>query len=95
MIDLIFIALLQAAAGEPAPAPAEAAAAQTETPAVDPDHVVRCRREAIVGTRLAQRICTTPAQDREMEEYARTEIQRGQSQLTVRQPPPQPGPMGN
>lgn len=90
MIDLIFIALLQAVAGDPAQ-PADTAPQQTaEAPAATQTETatqttpaaeeVRCRREPIVGTRLSQRVCTTAAQDAAMREDARQMVNRGQSQ---------------
>jgi hypothetical protein len=43
----------------------------------------RCRREPIVGTRLARRVCTTEAEDRAMREDGRAMINRAQSQMTI------------
>ena len=97
MLDLIFIALMQAALGDPAPAtdpaaqpspaatqqPADQAGAQTseQTPAAD---AVRCRRERLSGSRLTERVCTTAAQDEELRDNARNMINRAQSQITTR-----------
>lgn len=77
MIDLLFVALFQAAAGapaEPAAPPADPAAApatDTTTPAptttdqvVDPSQVVRCRTSPSTGSRVrVNRICTTQRED--------------------------------
>lgn len=78
MIDLLFVALFQAAAGAPAepatPAPDQTAApADQATPApsttdqqVDPQQQVRCRTQRLTGSRVrTARICTTPEQDAE------------------------------
>ena len=78
MLDLLFIGLLQVAAGAPADTPAPAAD-QTAAPAdqaspaptttgqeIDPSQVVRCRTTPSTGSRVRRlRICTTPAQDAE------------------------------
>jgi hypothetical protein len=97
MLDLVFIALLQAVAGDPAapadpaqaapPATTEQPADQTSEPAADADEgqdEVRCRREPVVGTRLSRRICTTAAQDQAMREDARNMVNRAQSQSPSR-----------
>jgi hypothetical protein len=96
MVDLIFVALLQAVSGDPA-APAENATQVAEAPAATQteDEGIRCERRTIVGTRLSERVCTTAAQRREMEEYARSQINRGQSQLGVSPPVNRPSTMGN
>lgn len=89
MIDLIFVALLQAAAGDPAQ-PAEqqqnappAATAQTtvQTPA---EEQVICRREQITGTRLTQRVCMTAAERQRIEDETRDMLQRQQQMQTAR-----------
>jgi hypothetical protein len=92
MFDLILVALLQAAAGDPAqpaetaPQTSEAPAVQAEAPqqATPAEEEVHCRREPIVGTRLSQRVCTTAAQDAALREEARQMINRGQSQSASR-----------
>lgn len=71
MIDLVFIALLQAtvATSDPAPAAATtpaaapATAAQAETPAEEPR---RCRMERREGSNLRVRVCTTASEDEAM-----------------------------
>lgn len=95
MLDLIFVALLQAAAGDPVPPPEAPQQTAAATQTAEADEGIRCERQAIVGTRLSQRVCTTAAQRREMEEYARTQIQRGQSQQWTPPPPRAPSTMGN
>jgi hypothetical protein len=95
MLDLIFVALLQAAAGDPAVPADTPTAAQTEEtpteqvtvqqPAPAEDERVRCRREPVVGTRLSRRICTTAAQDRALADDARDMVNRAQGQMTVRE----------
>lgn len=92
MIDLIFVALFQAAAGDPAPATetapqqtSEAPPPQVESPqtlqqTAQADGAVRCRRERVSGSRVMQRVCTTEQQDAEMRSDARQMINRAQSQ---------------
>jgi len=91
MIDLIFVALLQAAAGDPAqpsqeqtsaPAATSQAAAE-QTPPSD-DGEVRCRREAITGTRLTQRVCRTAAEQQRIEDESRDMLQRQQQMMPAR-----------
>lgn len=95
MVDLIFVALLQAVAGDPtAPGEAIPQTTATEPAAEAEDEGIRCERQPIVGTRLSQRVCTTAAQRREMQEYARAQINRGQGQQWTPPPPRAPGPMG-
>jgi len=87
MIDLVLIALLQAAAGDPAPA-AETPPQQTQQteqaqgqPESQPAEERRCRREVVVGTRMTRRVCTTPSEDRAAEQEARRLTDRAQSQM--------------
>lgn len=92
MFDIILVALLQAAAGDPAPpaqdttqtqeAPASAAPAQppAEQQVANADNTVRCRRERLSGSRVMQRVCTTAQQDADMRSDARQMINRAQSQ---------------
>lgn len=71
MIDLVFIALLQAAvaAADPAPQPAATTpaatepAAQAQAPAEEPR---RCRMERREGSNLRVRVCTTASEDEAM-----------------------------
>jgi hypothetical protein len=90
MIDLVLIALLQAAVGEPAPAaeaPAQAAEQQAEQVEAENEASQaerrRCRREVIVGTRLTRRVCTTASEDRQIENDAREFTSRTQSQMPL------------
>lgn len=90
MIDLILVALFQAAAG-PAEAPASEPAAQASTQpaeqaaaapqANEGEERLRCRREPIVGTRLSRRICTTSREDQVLTDETRAQIHRMQSEL--------------
>jgi hypothetical protein len=93
MIDLVLIALLQAAAGNPAPPPAEPPAVHapeqtspeveaTQSDLQQPERR-RCRREQIVGTRMTQRICTSESEDRAAEREARDFTNRAQSQTPL------------
>jgi hypothetical protein len=92
MIDLIFVALLQAAAGDPAQpaeqqegaAPPAATAQQTTTQTPAEDGGVICRREQITGTRLTQRVCRTAAERQALEDESRDMLQR-QQQMMPRQ----------
>lgn len=91
MFDIILVALLQTAAGDPA-SPAQNAPQTQEAPATAPsqpqaeqqtanaDDVVHCRRERLSGSRVMQRVCTTTRQDAEMRSDARQMINRAQSQ---------------
>lgn len=90
MIDFILISLLQAAAGDPGqpaqppapPAATESAAARVQAQdETAPEDRVRCRREAVLGTRMTRRVCTTERQDREMEREARDLANRAQGQM--------------
>ena len=90
MLDLVLIALFQAAAGDPAaaPAPAEAPAATEPAPqpaAQTPDTAdatrMHCYREIITGTRLTRRVCRSEADLRLQDEETRRtmhQIQRPQ-----------------
>jgi hypothetical protein len=94
VIDLILIALFQAAAGDPAPAQtpatpqasedaaqaAEGAQGQDQAQAEEPR---RCRREVVVGTRLTRRVCTTASEDREAAREARDFVQGAQGQTPL------------
>lgn len=93
MLTLFLGALFQAGAGDLAlsertASQATAGAAAERSPANDTASEEaegdgrRCRREVIVGTRLSQRICTTAAQRREMEEHARRQLERGRQTWT-------------
>jgi hypothetical protein len=95
MIDLILIALFQAAAGDPAPAQNPAAtpqatedAAQTAEGAQGQEQTQteerrRCRRELVVGTRMTHRVCTTASEDRAAAREARDFVQDAQSQTPL------------
>jgi len=97
MLDFLFVALLQAVAGDPAvQQPAEAAQpAQTETQQqpqqeVDPRDVVRCRTVRPAGARVGgERLCTTPRQDEELRQA--TMEMRNRLQTSTSAPPPPPG----
>lgn len=91
MLELIFIGLVQAAAGDPA-APAEPAQVQEEQveAPVDPRDVVRCRTVRPAGARVGgERLCTTPRQDEEVRQQARE--MRNRIQTATSAPPPPPG----
>lgn len=63
MLDLLVIGLLQAALGEPAtqetpPAPPSAEATPAPAPTTPPAPRLRCREEAVTGTRVrTRRVC--------------------------------------
>ncbi|MGE0046280.1 MAG: hypothetical protein AB7T08_11025 [Hyphomonadaceae bacterium] len=85
-MDLLFVALLQAAAGEPQPAPAPPATEQTqpsepaaaETPAEDPDlDRVVCRTEQVVGSRLGRRVCMTRRERLELRRQQQQRLNEG------------------
>ena len=89
MLDLLFVALMQAAAGDPAVADpqATAPAAQTEAaPAVqtaseqvDSGNVRRCRVETYTGSRLGARVCATARERQERENDTREFLRRAQT----------------
>jgi hypothetical protein len=93
MLDILFVALLQAAAGEPTtpPAPTGEATDQTQETsegATDSRDTVRCRRVEQIGSRLGSRlVCSTPRQDQEQHDNA----QRLHDRMT-RSVPPEPIP---
>lgn len=94
MIDLILVALFQAAAGDPAPAHTPAtpqANESTDQAAESPqgqnqaatEEPRRCRREVVVGTRMTRRVCTTASEDREAAREARDFVQGAQGQTPL------------
>jgi len=79
VIDVVFIALLQAAAGEPA------AAQQTTTQTTQPQQTsqqsrMRCRNVRATGSRVMTRRCTTPETDELLAEEASRAARDFQSQ---------------
>lgn len=86
MIEFVFVALLQAVAGQPdtsGPAPAsqeQTSAPSTAAPGGGEPERLRCRREPIIGTRLSRRICTTEAEDQMITDESRNMINRIQGQ---------------
>ena len=84
MIDLIFVALMQAAAGDPTTPPATAAqtapAQQTtqQTGAQADRHALRCHREPIIGTRISRRVCLSDAERQQIENDSREQLQQMQ-----------------
>jgi hypothetical protein len=90
MIDLIFVALFQAAAGpaepantQPEPAATQSAGQSTAQAQTEQQPHERCRREIITGTRLTQRVCTTANQDQELADDSRDMLQRAQSGMPL------------
>lgn len=84
MLDILFVALFQAAAGEAA----QAAPAQTGEPAaetsessdggIDPRDTVHCRRVRQLGSRArAELVCTSLRQEEEEREESRRMHERG------------------
>lgn len=83
MIDLIFISLLQAAAGGPAEVTtgAQPPAAQTEEVEQDWRDRPQCRNIARTGSRIpSERRCTTPRQDEELARESSRALRDIQSQ---------------
>jgi hypothetical protein len=76
MISLVFAAALLAAAAEPAQSAAGAPQAKSEKP--DKDGMV-CKKEAVVGSRMKQRVCMTQAQWDQRKTDVRDEIEKAQS----------------
>ncbi len=84
MIDLIFVALFQTAAGEPAQEveqPTEQPVAQQQSD--EPAPGVHCRMRRLVGSRIGTRVCTTEAWDRANRDDARQAVDRAQRNHAV------------
>jgi hypothetical protein len=91
MIEAIFVALFQAAAGAPETPPAEpveATAAQEQTvaqaepqPAAAPQEQLICHREPVLGSRIKRRVCLTAAEQQVLTDESRDQIHRMQSQI--------------
>lgn len=86
MLDLIFVALFQAASGQPAAPPEEAApqaqspAAEAQPQAQDPADQRRCRRTAHTGSRIAStRVCMSAREEERLREETRHELREFQS----------------
>jgi hypothetical protein len=100
MLELIFLGLLQAAAGDPAPAaeptgPADQTQTQTQQqPAqIDPRDVVRCRTIRPPGARVGgERFCSTPREDEELRQATREMQNRLQTMSASPPPPPDMAP---
>lgn len=86
MLDILFVALFQAAAGAPDAAPpasetatqqpapeggAQPAAQTTAANAVDAAHKRTCHRIQVTGSRLATTVCSTPHDDEQAAQEAR------------------------
>ena len=88
MIDLLFLAVFQVAAGDPAPAPAEqteTVAAEATAPATEvqePTVHRRCWTEQVTGTRFGRRVCETRDQAVERERDTREMVQDMQQAST-------------
>ncbi|MES1197332.1 MAG: hypothetical protein ABUL55_01790 [Pseudomonadota bacterium] len=81
MLDFVFIAFFQAAAGDPQPAADPAPAAQTRmTPALSPSQAppgpVHCRNMTPTGSHIPVRVCSSEAQDHAMSERIGDELRR-------------------
>lgn len=91
MVELVFIALLQAVAGAPAAAEPVAPNAgatsgqQAGEPAANGAQTdgqaepLRCRSKSVIGSRFARRICTTAAEDLLIADKSRRMLERIQS----------------
>lgn len=81
MITLVLAAALLAA-GEPAATdaakPAEAAAKTEKAPKVNKDGMV-CKREAVLGSRMKQRVCMTQNEWEERQRQDRADLDRAQT----------------
>jgi len=82
MISLVFAAMLQAgapaAAQAPAPPPAKAAKAKP-----GPNDMV-CKREAVLGSRMKERICMTQGEWDARQEQDREDLNKSQTQQPLR-----------
>lgn len=81
MLDLVFIALLQATVATSEPAAPAAAATETSAAAPEaPAEPVRCRMVRMEGSNLRQRRCTTAAEDEALHSATSRELREMQSQ---------------
>lgn len=84
MISLVFAAALLAGAADPAAQAASAATAngQAATPAkstkADKNEMV-CKREAVLGSRMKERVCMTQADWDQRKADSRADIEKGQT----------------
>ena len=95
MLDLLFVALFQAAAGDPAPASEQDLPAATENvesteaaPAneeQEPEVHRRCWTEQVTGTRFGRRVCET--RDQRVERERETREMMHNMQMTSPGPP--------
>lgn len=76
MISLVFAAALLAA-GEPAAQPSGAAASVKGAKASPTD--VICKREAVLGSRMKERVCMTRAEWDQRKADSRAEVEKSQS----------------
>ena len=99
MLGVLFVSFLQAVAGPPSLPPAAdqgPAAAASEQAAGGEDNSaqeagsapnerrrMRCRTEAIVGSRLGRRVCMTQAEEDAWRQDSRDYINRAQSQMPL------------
>jgi hypothetical protein len=97
MIDFLFIAVLQAAAGDPQVGERGSIAAQAEdtTPESVRErrerHRLRCRDETVLGSRISQRVCMSRAQREEIERESRAIADKMQGGAWDRCLPGSPG----
>jgi hypothetical protein len=98
MIGVLFVALFQAAAGQPAPVAPPAAAPSEEAAPVNESDAARqarlqqlrdrqklvCRYETVLGSRLPVRRCTSAADDAAAGDDSRAWIDRAQSQMPTK-----------
>ncbi len=79
MISLVFAAALLAGAADPAAkAPAQTSAAPAKAVKTDGSEVV-CRREAVLGSRMKERVCMTQAEWDQRKADARADVEKSQS----------------
>lgn len=75
MISLVFAAVLAAAAADPAAAGAKEDAAKEAKPAKDE---MVCKREAVLGSRMKQRVCMTAEQWDQRKQEAQDDLSAAQ-----------------
>lgn len=89
MIALILVALMQSTAPVSSMVAANPPPAADEKP--DKDGIV-CRKETVLGSRLKQKVCFRPSEERARAQDDRDMLNRAQTLQTIRDPSAGPPP---